>query len=146
MTNEKINIKAFLWLKAKAFTWALIKFVSLNLFRLSLVIIGYAFHIVHVLSEWGIKLTAFIGRSYGVTFNNIVLHDIVASDQIEDDQFQQKFTKDDISGLAGEVDPDATIKDIERDLGISYRQARKIKMAAKNSPTIRNFTVAQLSA
>lgn len=152
MNNIKSNIKTFLWAKTKAFLWAFTKFLALNLFRAFLLIVGYAFHIVHVLSEWGIKITAFIGHHYGLRFKNVIIEDIISQETYEAQQeesqaqFQQKFSRDDIQELAVDINPDATIKEIEHDLGVSYRQARKIKQAAKNSPIVRNFTVAQLSA
>lgn len=144
MEQQKTNIKAFLFAKIMGFLWATIKFLALNLFRVFLVLTGYVFYAINGLSEWGIKITAFVGRHYQVNFNGVVLENI-QSEPDYDEQFKEKFTKDDINELANMVNPDSTIKEIEGGLGVSYRQARKIKQMAKHSPSVNNFTVSRIT-
>lgn len=112
-----------------------IKFIALNAFRASLIILGYAFHLIGVLAEWGLLITAFVAQHVNVYFPDV----IIKNDESEPD-FEQKFTQHQISELAESIKPDAKIKDIEDQLGISYRQARKIKQAAKAPLSIRNYT------
>lgn len=55
--------------------------------------------------------------------------------------FEQKFTEDDIDAMAQELGgKKVTIKEIQDMLGVSYRQARKVQIAAEKSLPVTHYS------
>ena len=112
------------------FCWAF-----LAIFRTLLVIACYLLEAIMTLSEFLLKCFALVGKPLGVKIK--FLED--ENPGFEEINFTEKYTKDDIDQLAQKISPDATIKDIEGELGLSYRQARKVKEAAKSPLQIQHY-------
>ena len=143
MEKTKTNLKAILWHYFKRF----LKWTALNLYRASLVILGYTFHIVSVLAELGLRITAFVARDVDIHFSGILKEPERDSLLPEANQnFEPAFTKNDIEQIASSINPDAKIKEIEEGLGVSYRQARKIQQAAKNSIPVNHYRLVDRTA
>jgi len=142
--TNKTTIKQYLWHYAKIFLKKLIKFVALNLYRVLLIVTGYAFHMISVVAEFGLRIVNFVARDVGMNFNNLLKEPEGESNYNSD--FDQKFTKTDIEQIAGSINPDAKIKEIEEHLGVSYRQARKIQQAAKNPLSVNHYQIMDKTA
>jgi len=138
MENTKTNIKSILW----HYTTRIIKFFALNGYRAFLIILGYFFHIVSILAEVCLRITAFLAKDVQVYFTGILKdpeRDNFLPKGQEQIAFEPAFSKTQIEQIASSINPDAKIKDIEEDLGVSYRQARKIQQAAKNTIPVNHY-------
>ncbi len=144
MDKTKTNLKAILW----HYTKRVIKFFALNGYRAFLIIIGYFFHIVSVLAELCLRITAFLAKDVQVYFTGI-LKDPERDNFLPEESsqnFEPTFTKKDIEQIASSINPDAKIKEIEEGLGVSYRQARKIQQAARNTIPVHHYKLLDKAA
>jgi hypothetical protein len=117
-TNTKIN--------------RFIKWIVLRIVQTLIVVLGYLLYTVIQISQFALYLVAYIGRYVGITIHGF--------EEVQETDYTQKFSKDEIDELSETVKAGETIQEIQDRLSVSYRQARKIKQAAKDSPVIRHYS------
>ena len=122
MTKTKTKVNRFL-------SW-----VGLTLLRLTILILGYTVEAAMYLFQFLLWMLFKIGKPLGITVKYFE-----EEEAEEAPTFEKKFSQEDIESLAKSVTPKSTIKEIEDQLGISYRQARKVKEAGANPLAIRNY-------
>lgn len=109
-------------------TKQIVRWIALTLLRAAIVILGYLLYALVRTAE-----LALLGLSWVGGFVQV---DIAYGTSPESLDMTKRFEDDEISAMADKVLEGETIKEIEQREKISYRQARKIQEAAKNSPTI----------
>lgn len=125
MTKTKTKINRFLG-------WVL-----LTLFRTIILISGYFFEAMMYLCEFLLFLIHRVGKPLGIRVR--FFDEGEEAEEKEQPTFEPKFTGEDIDAMVKQVHPQSTIKEIEGQLGVSYRQARKIKEAAKSPIAIQHY-------
>lgn len=110
-----------------------LKFLAINIARVSILGLALFFGLLIRISEWIVYALSFIGKYFDVT----ILHEVEGGESFDS---TPRFSQDEIYTMYEQLKGDETIKEIEDKFGISYRQARKIKQLF-DSPIINKFSL-----
>jgi len=100
--------------------FGLLKTIAINALRATIIILAYIFRLVVLIAEFGLLGLASVANYVDIR--------ITYKDKQKDQQFDQKYTENEIEQLALKLpEKISTIQEIAEYLGVSYRQARKVK-------------------